>query len=490
LTCLQLVLGGFLGGIGFWLEELDEVIKSSATVVVLHLGAFTSWEEFEGGESLDLDIFEFVSGGVRLGDDDVSVILVLLTELVPDWGKGFAVSAPWGVELDEDVLGGVEDEVVEVLSDDNLDGVVGVVWDVFGLEVSGNGAIEDTVDEGLDSGGGDVVGFWGILGHVLLHVDDSHGWAVLISDAEEFHDSLVVLNIAVDKDEEKLALELLGGLGEVGDDGVVVGGGLGGEEEVVLLEVTTEDLGGSLVGEFVDEGELLSSDEGDEFFLGSSSEVGALVVEVLEESDLAFSNVEGLGGISIENTKVDIVEGVSGSVENSIIGSNKTNNNDFVVISEFLGGFGTVDWDAGWARLLGHPRDDLVRLSATFVVNWGRSVRSLEPFESWVSTNTEFLGELTVDGGIDLDKENFGTVAGELLSGLGVFWGEGFAVAAPRGVELDENVSGSLEDIVEVVSTTDDDAFLLFEFGANAHKGDQSEKLHSVRQSKSDSKMG
>lgn len=244
--------------------------------------------------------------------------------------------------------------------------------------MSGNGAIEDTVGEGLDAGGGQVFGLWRVLGHVLLHVDDSHGWAVLVSDAEEFHDSLVVLNIAVDKDEEKLALELLGGLGEVGDDGVVVGSGLGGEEEVVLLEVTTEDLGGGLVGEFVDEGELLSADEGDEFFLGGSGKVGALVVEVLEEGDLAFSNVEGLGGVSVENTEVDIVEGVSGAVEDGIISSNKTNNNDFVVISELLGGFSSVDWDAGWARLLGHPRDDLVRLSATFVVNWGRSVRSLE----------------------------------------------------------------------------------------------------------------
>jgi hypothetical protein len=99
--------------------------------------------------TLDLDIIEFVSGGIRLGDDDVGVILKklnknqveafesyleLLTELVPDWGKGFAMSAPWGVELDEDVLGWVEDEVVEVLADDNLDGVVGVVWEVFGLE--------------------------------------------------------------------------------------------------------------------------------------------------------------------------------------------------------------------------------------------------------------------------------------------------------------------------------------------------------------------
>lgn len=44
------------------------------------------------------------------------------------------MSAPWGVELDEDVLGGVKDEVVEVLADDDLDGVGGIVWDVFGLE--------------------------------------------------------------------------------------------------------------------------------------------------------------------------------------------------------------------------------------------------------------------------------------------------------------------------------------------------------------------
>jgi len=232
------------------------------------------------------------------------VILVLLTELVPDWSKGFAVSAPWGVELDEDVLGGVKDEVVEVLADDDLDGVGGIVWDVFGLKVSGNGAIEDTVGEGLDAGGGQVFGLWRVLGHVLLHVDDSHGWAVLVSDAEEFHDSLVVLNIAVDKDEEKLALELLGGLGEVGDDGVVVGSGLGGEEEVVLLEVTTEDLGGGLVGEFVDEGELLSADEGDEFFLGGSGKVGRLSSKFLRRAILPSATSRALAASASRTPKL------------------------------------------------------------------------------------------------------------------------------------------------------------------------------------------
>ena len=42
-------------------------------VVVDHLAA--SWEVLQGGEALDLDVFELVGGGVGLGDDDVGVIL-------------------------------------------------------------------------------------------------------------------------------------------------------------------------------------------------------------------------------------------------------------------------------------------------------------------------------------------------------------------------------------------------------------------------------
>ena len=175
----------------------------------------------------------------------------------------------------------------------------------------------------------------------------------------------------------KSYLEFLGGGGVVGQDGVEVGGGLGGEEKVVLLEVTTEDLGGGLVGELVDEGELLGADELDQIFLGGSGEVSALVIELLEESDLAFSNVESLGSISIENTEWNIVEGVTGGVENSIVSSDETNNSDFVVISELLGGFGSVDWDGWWTGLLDNPGDDLVGFSATFVVDWSSSVRSL-----------------------------------------------------------------------------------------------------------------
>ena len=77
--------------------------------------------------------------------------LVFLSELIPDWGEGFAVSAPWGVELDENVLGWVKDQVVEVLADDDLDGVGGVVWDLLRFQVTLDGAIQNTVDESLDT---------------------------------------------------------------------------------------------------------------------------------------------------------------------------------------------------------------------------------------------------------------------------------------------------------------------------------------------------
>ena len=78
----------------------------------------------------------------------------------------------------------------------------------------------------------------------------------------------------------KSYLEFLGGGGVVGQDGVEVGGGLGGEEEIVLLEVTAEDLGGGLVGELVDKGQLLLLDEGSQSFGTLTGKVDAALIEL------------------------------------------------------------------------------------------------------------------------------------------------------------------------------------------------------------------
>ena len=103
------------------------------------------------------------------------------------------------------------------------------------VNTSLDGSVENTVDESSDTFGREVSLFWGEFGHVLFHVDDTHVWARFFSDSEEFHDALVVFDIAINQDVQEFAFELLGGLGVSGQDGVVVRGRLGSEQEVVLL---------------------------------------------------------------------------------------------------------------------------------------------------------------------------------------------------------------------------------------------------------------
>merc|ERR1719454_1057515 len=123
-----------------------------------------------------------------------------------------------------------------------------------------------------------------------------------------FHDALVVLDIAINQDEKQFALELLGGGGGVGHDGVEVGGGFGGEEEIVLFQVTTEDLWRGLVGELVDKGQLLLLDELDQGLGSLTVEVDASLIELLEQGNLSLSDVQSGGGVGIKNTEGDIIE--------------------------------------------------------------------------------------------------------------------------------------------------------------------------------------
>lgn len=50
--------------------------------------------QLDGGEALDLGMFELVGGGVHLGNHDRLVFLVFLAEFVVDGSELFAVSAP------------------------------------------------------------------------------------------------------------------------------------------------------------------------------------------------------------------------------------------------------------------------------------------------------------------------------------------------------------------------------------------------------------
>jgi len=70
-------------------------------------------EELKSREALDFELLseEGVLSGIDLGDLDGRV-LQGLGELLPDWGKMLAVTAPWSVEFDKDELVAL-DEVME-----------------------------------------------------------------------------------------------------------------------------------------------------------------------------------------------------------------------------------------------------------------------------------------------------------------------------------------------------------------------------------------
>ena len=203
------------------------------------------------------------------------------------------MSAPWGVEFDQDIFGFIKDDIIEVLSDDDLDSVVCIVRNFFRFQVSFNRSVQDTVDETGDVSDGHTIGGWGVFGHIFLHIDNTHGWAVIVGDSEEFHNSFVIFDITVDQDEKEFALEFFGRLGVCSKNGVEISTRFGGKEQVVLFKITTEDFWGSLVGKFVNEGELFCFDESNKGFFISTIEVSSFVIELnssFESKGLEFKS--------------------------------------------------------------------------------------------------------------------------------------------------------------------------------------------------------
>jgi len=74
---------------------------------------------------LDINTGDFVFSGIDLGDEDVGVASQSLGSFFVVWDEGLAMSAPWGVELDQDFFIAVKNQFLEGLSDNDLDwGVV------------------------------------------------------------------------------------------------------------------------------------------------------------------------------------------------------------------------------------------------------------------------------------------------------------------------------------------------------------------------------
>jgi hypothetical protein len=95
---------------------LEEALEASAVTgtLVVDTGLVGLGEQLDGGESTDAVLLGklLVDGGIDLSDHDVTS---LGGKLLPGGGHANAVAAPWGEELDEDVLAGIIDDSVVVV---------------------------------------------------------------------------------------------------------------------------------------------------------------------------------------------------------------------------------------------------------------------------------------------------------------------------------------------------------------------------------------
>lgn len=209
-------------------DKLSESLDGAGTAVLNGLVLGAGLEELDGGEARDV-IGNIVGGGVDLGDGNlVGESGVLLGELVVLRGESLAVTAPGGVELEEDVLLVVDDEVLVALGDD--DGGTGLLLlgDGLALDAGLNLALDELLNERADSLGGDVLG-GALLGEGVLLVlgDVLDGKGGPGADLEVQVAGVLAEGGSVDGSEVDLAAVLLGNGLEVGGERLTLLGGLG-----------------------------------------------------------------------------------------------------------------------------------------------------------------------------------------------------------------------------------------------------------------------
>jgi len=174
-----LALGSTLVGRRVLREPVLEAFKVTIALVVnAVLGILRV--ELEGGVALDGKAFDLVGSGIKLGDNQVVDLADGNTELLPDGGERLAVAAPGSVVLDENVLGGVHDNRVEVVASQDLDGAVVVCGFGLGLKVGSEGAGLELINVVLDSVDGDGVESAGEdeLSHFLAGGEETDRWGI------------------------------------------------------------------------------------------------------------------------------------------------------------------------------------------------------------------------------------------------------------------------------------------------------------------------
>ena len=424
---------------------------------------------------MNLDILDLVEGGVHLGDDVFGSVGEVGRELIVDGHQLLAVAAPRRVELDEHALGLVVGNLFEVLADEHLDRLsVPVGGYVLGEEVGSDLLVEEVLHELLDDDGAELARLRLVLGHVLGERDETQRGRVLALQTEELEHALVLVLVAVDEHEDDLAAELGRRLLELAQHRVELARLLAHEQQVVDLDVTAEDLLGSLLVELDDERKLVGVDELAQVLLDERSVEDALaLVELLEENDGAVAGdlelvEERLLGRDGEAHRVDLLGHVGvelGALARRVL--EQADDDHLGLVAELGQLVAGRDGHGRRSGLLLHPLDDLVGRAATAVLE-----RRLvgEELERRVAADLEAFAELRVHGGVDFAELYLAAVDVECAGRLGVLGRERLAVAAPRRVELDEQILVRLDGLVEVLLREHEHVVLLFDGGGRRRR--------------------
>ena len=205
-----------LDGSGVLLEPGLETLEVSAALVVSRgvLGALGV--ELDGGVAADVNAVDLVGGGVHLGNGQAGDVLEVGSQLVVDGSELLAVAAPGSVELHQHVVVVVDDKLSELLADEDLDGLAVVSRDLLRLEEWLEGTSLEVLDELSESLDGDALSFAGegVLLHVVGGVKEADGGEVALLNADELSEALLDALGGTGDNEEDLALELGGSLGE------------------------------------------------------------------------------------------------------------------------------------------------------------------------------------------------------------------------------------------------------------------------------------
>lgn len=119
---------------GVFFKPLNDSVSCSLSIEINWWLRFIFSEEFESWESLNINASDFVFSWIDLSNNDVWIVGNSLSSSFVVWDEGLAMSAPWGVELNQNLFFTVHNEILEWFSDNCFDCGIAWFWDLSGFQ--------------------------------------------------------------------------------------------------------------------------------------------------------------------------------------------------------------------------------------------------------------------------------------------------------------------------------------------------------------------